>query len=291
MSDTRRPSRRELRETGRLEALPPDAPSITTTAELRLRRPSRKELREVAERERAESEARQNEAAQDSSESGDSTEPETAQATARGEAGESGTEPQAEADAPGSPHFEADAGADRADTETPGGADETPDERQVSGTDAGQTGVDEQETQRKSVFERFQDTPEIAVTPEGEKAEEDPEQAGRVSDGEEASLRDRFLAMTKSDKPAGLAGSASAVPGAEQAEHTDVQRHEADTDLDQDEETAQTEVEAPRRTWLNIIIVVLLGALVGYLAGSWINQKYLSAPMPIVETEIVSLLL
>ncbi|MBM7825239.1 cell pole-organizing protein PopZ [Arcanobacterium pluranimalium] len=47
MSETPRLSRKELRELGKLTARESDSPSLSETAELRLRRPSRKELREA----------------------------------------------------------------------------------------------------------------------------------------------------------------------------------------------------------------------------------------------------
>ncbi|WP_124053840.1 hypothetical protein [Arcanobacterium ihumii] len=47
MSETPRLSRKELRELGKLATRESDSPSLTETAELRLRRPSRKELREA----------------------------------------------------------------------------------------------------------------------------------------------------------------------------------------------------------------------------------------------------
>lgn len=56
MSEAPRLTRKQLREMGKLEAKPSDAPALTDTQELRLRRPSRKEMREAerAERERNE---------------------------------------------------------------------------------------------------------------------------------------------------------------------------------------------------------------------------------------------
>ena len=51
------------------------------------------------------------------------------------------------------------------------------------------------------------------------------------------------------------------------------------------------EVESPNRRWLIPLLVIVLGLLVGYLAGSWINKNYLSESVPYVATTITNLLL
>lgn len=158
--------------------------------------------------------------------------------------------------------------------------------------------------ERKSVFDRFE-----AAEPEEEPAAEVAKPAAPVQAAAEAeqaepevdldddepedSLRDRFLAMTSRGEEAGDAAEpahATAPVPAPVAEKTPAPKPAAEVDV-ADDPAPDTEVEAPRRTWLNFIILVLIAAIVGYLGGSWINMTFLSEPMPGVVNDFSALLL
>ncbi len=302
MSESPRLSRRELRELGKLESLPDSAPSITDTAELRLRRPSRKELREAAERERAEMEARQEAQARDDAEADESDDTLAEEPVAPSEGTESeGAEPS---DAVGTFDDSQDADDDGESTQA---MDALPADGAFSADEPADEPADEdvaepEETpdthERKSVFERFEDDQEVeAELGEGVVAPEhnDLETAEEIDGDEDVPLRDRFIAMTKKDEPTDEVSAetqAMVTPSAEvTVDESDSQAVAEGNEPIDDDDHDDVGIEAPRRTWLNILIVILIGVLLGYLGGSWINQNYLSAPAPFVPVEIANLLL
>ncbi|VEI14054.1 hypothetical protein [Trueperella bialowiezensis] len=262
MSDSRRLSRRELREMGKLKPLP-EGELGSTTAELKLRRPSRKELRELAEQERQQA----------------------LDAAALEQAGEEVSEDVGEEDG-GTQTVQMDS------------VDEAPKAEQQPDPEPAEQ---PETTQRKSVFDRFEDDDKTESAEEkqadgdGVVGEKDATETSDDSEAENAqgSLQDRLLARTRRDDTVGAAAQSAVVAEPaesvtpEQAPDSAVATYETGGDL----EEMETEVEAPRRTWLNILIAVLLGALVGYLVGSWINHRYLSAPEISVVTDVFKLLL
>jgi len=277
MSETPRLSRRELRELGKLDAPPADEPLLTETAELRLGRPSRRDLREAAERERAEMEARQAARAGDIS---DDVSPSPDEVPSADEP------PTVEMSA--EPSTAGDSSADVADGDV------------VESSEEATADVH----QRKSVFDRFEDESEnvespaeddgVAPTPE----HSDMETADEIDGDENVPLRDRFLAMTKKDEPGedvNAETEAITAPTAEAPGEESESPHAAHSDEEAEGEAtdsyADTEVESPNRRWLIPLLIIVLGLLVGYLAGSWINKNYLSESVPYVATEIVNLLL
>ncbi|QOQ38619.1 hypothetical protein [Trueperella pecoris] len=233
--ETPRLSRRQLREQGKLEAVPADGPSVLDTTELRLRRPSRKELREL--------ESRQLPAVSASSSEAD--------------------------DYIGQPTQAMDA--------IPAPAAVPP------------VAADEPiQHERKSVFDRFEDhdaksaladqNADQAVDPDGAERvpAQDPveEETDNGDDSmEEESLRDRFLAMTRREDKGSSVALVEGTPAAGE------------------DEVEETEYEAPRRTWLNVILLILIAGLVGYLGGSWINVTFLSDAVPGAHETITEFLL
>lgn len=311
MSETPRLSRRELRELGKLDALPADDTALTETAEMRLRRPSRKELREAAERERAEMEARQ------SAETIDDAEDVPAEDAPTGDV------PAEDVPAEGVPVDETP--ADETPAEEPVADDPVADESVTDEAPADESGEDDggeatqamdaiaadddepgsdvvvdtpenlaEAQQRKSVFDRFEDDSHADAAP-AQPEHADEETVDEIDGDEDLPLRDRFLAMTSKDEHKEPEDAADAPRPA-----TPVSTDESDSvavaegndpavvdDYDDD----GVEVESPNRRWLIPLLVIVLGLLVGYLAGSWLNKNYLSESVPYVATTITNLLL
>ncbi len=260
--DTPRLSRRQMREQGLLDA-PAATPPVYDTTELRLRRPSRKELRELAER------AAQEQTRDESTDVGEPT-----QAMEAVQVPAEPTEPvepvhherksvfdRFEAD---EPEVGAHKPADAAEAPAPGGV--TPAEAGRGGTDA-----------------KPADEPAPVVEPAPADGADDDEDY-------EDSLRDRFLAMTKRETEAGAEETKQDEPKVAAPVATKAQAEPANQE-ETAESTPDTEVEAPRRTWLNFIILILIAALVGYLGGSWINVTFLSEPLTGVVNDLAPLLL
>ncbi|QOR46936.1 hypothetical protein INS90_06500 [Trueperella pecoris] len=261
--ETPRLSRRQLREQGKLEAAPADGPSVLDTTELRLRRPSRKELRELAARE----ESRQMPAVSASSSEGD--------------------------DYIGQPTQAMHAISVPADV-PPVAADEPI------------------QHERKSVFDRFEDhEAESALADQNADQAVDSDEAERVpaqdpieeepdngdDSMEEKSLRDRFLAMTRREDKGSSVPLVEGTPASsveDVREPRDVPATTPDvmaTPAAGEDEVEETEYEAPRRTWLNVILLILIAGLVGYLGGSWINVTFLSESLPGAHETITEFLL
>ncbi|MEW6957106.1 hypothetical protein [Trueperella pyogenes] len=259
--ETPRLTRRQMREQGLLSA-PADGPSVLDTTELRLRRPSRKELRELAEH-----------------------------ATAQGRSVRDGD------DYVGEP-TQAMKAVPRAGVSRPGADPEPVQHERKSVFDrfedpaAARWGSAGSESRQDTAVPSLKEPPSRAEMPDS-RAEENSEDYATGSANPdttaEGSLRDRFLAMTKRDDTDGVVeksqGEEAVTPVAEK--RTSVS--EAKTPDEPSEE--ETVVEAPRRTWLNIIILVLIAALIGYLGGSWINVTFLSDPLPGVPADATYLLL
>ncbi|MDP9805658.1 hypothetical protein J2S70_000240 [Trueperella bonasi] len=287
MSETPRLSRRELRELGKLEALPADEVTLTETAELRLRRPSRKELREAAEREKLENNV--SETAQESSD-------EITPAAEVQDAVEQ-TDQQSETDV--TQEEPSDLSTSKANESADG--DESSPESQ----------------QRKSVFERFEEYTDGAQIQSGDHAVVASREHAQIESAddqeidEDSPLRERFLAMTRKDGQgsggqSGAAGATNEVEIAEpvSAEPSDAEPGDAEPFADTAPSTAASEntedetlddyedieVESPKRQWLVPVLVIVLGLLVGYLAGSWITKNYLSDSEPPQASETTMLL-
>lgn len=263
--ETPRLSRRQMREQGLLDE-PTDTPPVYDTTELRLRRPSRKELRELAQREAAEQ-------APESAEAADSVDPE--------DVGEP-TQAMEAVKAPEPVQHERKSVFDRFEADEP--AEDKPEEEPAA-----------------EVTKPAEPVPAAEPEPAGEAEQAEPEVD--LDDEPEDSLRDRFLAMTSRGEETGeAAGEAADEPAhatapvpAPVAEKTPAPKPADETkpaaDVVADDPAPDTEVEAPRRTWLNFIILVLIAAIVGYLGGSWINMTFLSEPMPGVVNDFSALLL
>ena len=258
--DTPRLSRRQMREQGLLDA-PAATPPVYDTTELRLRRPSRKELRELAER------AAQEQTRDESTDVGEPTQAMEA------------VQVPAEPTEPAEPvHHERKSVFDRFEADEPDSGANKP----ADGSEAPATGgVTPVEARHVGA----------GAKPAGEPApvaESTPADGTDDDEDYEDSLRDRFLAMTKRENEAGAQEAKQddpkvAAPVAAKAETEPANEETAEFDQD-------TEVEAPRRTWLNFLILILIAALVGYLGGSWINVTFLSEPLTGVVNDLAPLL-
>lgn len=311
MSETPRLSRRELRELGKLDALPADDTALTETAEMRLRRPSRKELREAAERERAEMEARQ------SAETIDDAEDVPAEDAPTGDV------PAEDVPVDETPAEETP--ADETPAEEPVADDPVADESVTDEAPADESGEDDggeatqamdaiaadhdepgsdvvvdtpenaaEAQQRKSVFDRFEDDSHVDVAP-AQPEHADEETVDEIDGDEDLPLRDRFLAMTSKDEhkePEDAADAPTPATPVSTDESDSVAVAEGnDPAVVDDYDDDGVEVESPNRRWLIPLLVIVLGLLVGYLAGSWLNKNYLSESVPYVATTITNLLL
>lgn len=301
MSETPRLSRRELRELGKLDALPADDTALTETAEMRLRRPSRKELREAAERERAEMEARQSAETIDDAEDVPAEDAPTGDVPAEDVPVDETPAEEPVADEPVADESVTDeAPADESGEDDGGEATQAMDAIAADHDEPGSdVVVDTPENaaeaqQRKSVFDRFEDDShagDAAAQPE----HADEETVDEIDGDEDLPLRDRFLAMTSKDEhkePEDAADAPTPATPVSTDESDSVAVAEGDDpavvdDYDDD----GVEVESPNRRWLIPLLVIVLGLLVGYLAGSWINKNYLSESVPYVATTITNLLL
>lgn len=296
MSETPRLSRRELRELGKLDALPADDTALTETAEMRLRRPSRKELREAAERERAEMEARQSAETIDDAEDVPAEDAPTGDVQAEDVPVDETPADEPVADDPVTDEAPADESGEDDGGEATQAMDAIAADHDEPGSDVV---VDTPENaaeaqQRKSVFDRFEDDShagDAAAQPE----HADEETVDEIDGDEDLPLRDRFLAMTSKDEhkePEDASDAPTPATPVSTDESDSVAVAEGnDLAVVDDYDDDGVEVESPNRRWLIPLLVIVLGLLVGYLAGSWINKNYLSESVPYVATTITNLLL
>lgn len=296
MSETPRLSRRELRELGKLDALPADDTALTETAEMRLRRPSRKELREAAERERAEMEARQSAETIDDAEDVPAEDAPTGDVPAEDVPVDETPADEPVADDPVTDEAPADESGEDDGGEATQAMDAIAADHDEPGSDVV---VDTPENaaeaqQRKSVFDRFEDDSHVDVAP-AQPEHADEETVDEIDGDEDLPLRDRFLAMTSKDEhkePEDAADAPTPATPVSTDESDSVAVAEGnDPAVVDDYDDDGVEVESPNRRWLIPLLVIVLGLLVGYLAGSWLNKNYLSESVPYVATTITNLLL
>lgn len=296
MSETPRLSRRELRELGKLDALPADDTALTETAEMRLRRPSRKELREAAERERAEMEARQSAETIDDAEDVPAEDAPTGDVPAEDVPVDETPADEPVADDPVTDEAPADESGEDDGGEATQAMDAIAADHDEPGSDVV---VDTPENaaeaqQRKSVFDRFEDVSHADAAP-AQPEHADEETVDEIDGDEDLPLRDRFLAMTSKDEhkePEDAADAPTPATPVSTDESDSVAVAEGnDPAVVDDYDDDGVEVESPNRRWLIPLLVIVLGLLVGYLAGSWINKNYLSESVPYVATTITNLLL
>ena len=296
MSETPRLSRRELRELGKLDALPADDTALTETAEMRLRRPSRKELREAAERERAEMEARQSAETIDDAEDVPAEDAPTGDVPAEDVPVDETPADEPVADDPVTDEAPADESGEDDGGEATQAMDAIAADHDEPGSDVV---VDTPENaaeaqQRKSVFDRFEDDSHVDAAP-AQPEHADEETVDEIDGDEDLPLRDRFLAMTSKDEhkePEDAADAPTPATPVSTDESDSVAVAEGnDPAVVDDYDDDGVEVESPNRRWLIPLLVIVLGLLVGYLAGSWINKNYLSESVPYVATTITNLLL
>lgn len=301
MSETPRLSRRELRELGKLDALPADDTALTETAEMRLRRPSRRELREAAERERAEMEARQSAETIDDAEDVPAEDAPTGDVPAEDVPVDETPAEEPVADEPVADESVTDeAPADESGEDDGGEATQAMDAIAADHDEPGSdVVVDTPENlaeaqQRKSVFDRFEDDSHVDVAP-AQPEHADEETVDEIDGDEDLPLRDRFLAMTSKDEhkePEDAADAPTPATPVSTDESDSVAVAESnDPAVVDDYDDDGVEVESPNRRWLIPLLVIVLGLLVGYLAGSWLNKNYLSESVPYVATTITNLLL
>lgn len=306
MSETPRLSRRELRELGKLDALPADDTALTETAEMRLRRPSRRELREAAERERAEMEARQSAETIDDAEDVPAEDAPTGDVPAEDVPVDETPADETPAEEPVADEPVADesvtdeAPADESGEDDGGEATQAMDAIAADHDEPGSdVVVDTPENaaeaqQRKSVFDRFEDDSHVDVAP-AQPEHADEETVDEIDGDEDLPLRDRFLAMTSKDEhkePEDAADAPRPATPVSTDESDSVAVAESnDPAVVDDYDDDGVEVESPNRRWLIPLLVIVLGLLVGYLAGSWLNKNYLSESVPYVATTITNLLL
>lgn len=301
MSETPRLSRRELRELGKLDALPADDTALTETAEMRLRRPSRRELREAAERERAEMEARQSAETIDDAEDVPAEDAPTGDVPAEDVPVDETPAEEPVADDPVADESVTDeAPADESGEDDGGEATQAMDAIAADDDEPGSdVVVDTPENlaeaqQRKSVFDRFEDDSHVVVAP-AQPEHADEETVDEIDGDEDLPLRDRFLAMTSKDEhkePEDAADAPTPATPVSTDESDSVAVAEGnDPAVVDDYDDDGVEVESPNRRWLIPLLVIVLGLLVGYLAGSWLNKNYLSESVPYVATTITNLLL
>lgn len=296
MSETPRLSRHELRELGKLDALPADDTALTETAEMRLGRPSRKELREAAERERAEMEARQSAETIDDAEDVPAEDAPTGDVPAEDVPVDETPADEPVADDPVTDEAPADESGEDDGGEATQAMDAIAADHDEPGSDVV---VDTPENaaeaqQRKSVFDRFEDDSHVVVAP-AQPEHADEETVDEIDGDEDLPLRDRFLAMTSKDEhkePEDAADAPTPATPVSTDESDSVAVAEGnDPAVVDDYDDDGVEVESPNRRWLIPLLVIVLGLLVGYLAGSWINKNYLSESVPYVATTITNLLL
>ena len=296
MSETPRLSRRELRELGKLDALPADDTALTETAEMRLRRPSRKELREAAERERAEMEARQSAETIDDAEDVPAEDAPTGDVPAEDVPVDETPADEPVADDPVTDEAPADESGEDDGGEATQAMDAIAADHDEPGSDVV---VDTPENaaeaqQRKSVFDRFEDDSHADAAP-AQPEHADEETVDEIDGDEDLPLRDRFLAMTSKDEhkePEDAADAPTPATPVSTDESASVAVAEGnDPAVVDDYDDDGVEVESPNRRWLIPLLVIVLGLLVGYLAGSWLNKNYLSESVPYVATTITNLLL
>lgn len=296
MSETPRLSRRELRELGKLDALPADDTALTETAEMRLRRPSRKELREAAERERAEMEARQSAETIDDAEDVPAEDAPTGDVPAEDVPVDETPADEPVADDPVTDEAPADESGEDDGGEATQAMDAIAADHDEPGSDVV---VDTPENaaeaqQRKSVFDRFEDDSHADAAP-AQPEHADEETVDEIDGDEDLPLRDRFLAMTSKDEhkePEDAADAPTPATPVSTDESASVAVAEGnDPAVVDDYDDDGVEVESPNRRWLIPLLVIVLGLLVGYLFGSWINKNYLSESVPYVATTITNLLL
>ena len=296
MSETPRLSRRELRELGKLDALPADDTALTETAEMRLRRPSRRELREAAERERAEMEARQSAETIDDAEDVPAEDAPTGDVPAEDVPVDETPADEPVADDPVTDEAPADESGEDDGGEATQAMDAIAADHDEPGSDVV---VDTPENaaeaqQRKSVFDRFEDDSHADAAP-AQPEHADEETVDEIDGDEDLPLRDRFLAMTSKDEhkePEDAADAPTPATPVSTDESDSVAVAEGnDPAVVDDYDDDGVEVESPNRRWLIPLLVIVLGLLVGYLAGSWLNKNYLSESVPYVATTITNLLL
>lgn len=256
MSDEPRLTRRMLKEQGKLTTRPADAVPLTETAELRLGRMSRKEIR-MREREEARTAALEAQRAVEQAREAKKVEEAPEPSTTEHEMNVSDTVAQVEdenlADEASAGPVTEESSAVVNDAASQIAADNTPSES----------------PERKSVFDRFE-----------KKQEEDDD-----IDDDAPSLRQRLTAMTSRDS---VSIGAEEEPGVfKTASHSDtidqdvhatekVAAVRADSDY-VDFEDEEDDEPSTFRSILGWILIIVIGVLVGYLVGTWVNQTFFSA--------------
>lgn len=300
MSETPRLTRKQLREMGKLEVKPDDAPALTDTQELRLRRPSRKEMREA---ERAEHERNEMLAVREAREDATQQHGENIAAAGSGEA--------APARKSVFDRFEPDVVSSSAAANNPPAQETelTPDSGMTAENDsqdgvASQAAEENNSQQPQNIAKEEASVTEFAQT-QGESAVDEAADEIAEDDFEfdQGSLRDQLFArMHSADKdltdadnaanpknqhdPAADLGNVETVGVSANSVATDTveasqpEQHSENFVSDEsavENVVTETEVKAENeessaRTWFIFLILAIIAALVGYLAGSWINS-------------------
>lgn len=299
MSEAPRLTRKQLREMGKLEAKPSDAPALTDTQELRLRRPSRKEMREAerAERERNELLALQGAAEEAARERGEEL-------------------PVLESDSVPTrksvfERFKADT-VDFAESDDVNNLthDSRVDSDSLAVSDANRSVSMENENQRENAdfdadskqenaFELAQGSLREQLFARMRRSEKrdllkNDVSAETVSEDMAVAADNSFTeAVSETDfanKMAEKAENASAEDtkekavlavdlDAESANLTveDSAEMEAETNSEDDFETEVSTDEPSMRSWFVFLILAIIFALIGYLIGSWIDSVFFSS--------------
>lgn len=281
MSETPRLTRRQLREMGKLQTRPNDAPSLSETQELRLRRPSRKEMREAERREREQLEKLDMAAKEE----------ENLPSVQETSAGQTGSEPSLRTPSRVSVF-------DRFSEDGRGGSEEESSVSQQKAKPAGR------ET------DRAQSTP--APDSHTNAAQEPEPGAGEYTGGnaahgesdvcpgreqEDNSLRSRLLQRMQGDtvsdnEPAAARDAgADASGGQEEAAPRPGAEEDAEEEKSAEECAGVSEVEVradygQKHSWLLFLVLIVVGAIIGYLLGSWINAAFFSAGDPTLPAAV-----
>ncbi|MGV9189300.1 hypothetical protein ACTOVN_06515 [Arcanobacterium canis] len=256
MSDEPRLTRRMLKEQGKLTTRPANAVPLTETAELRLGRMSRKEIR-MREREEARTAALEAQRAIEQARAAKEAQEAPEHDTAEHKMNVSGPHAVVEDE-----KLAEEVLAEPATEESPAVVDEGIQQAVSEETPA-------ESPERKSVFDRFE-----------KKQEEDDS-----VDDDEPSLHQRLTAMTSRDS---VTIGADEEPGILKSQ---AQSDEIDQDVHATEKVAAVRGESGYvdfddeeddepstfRSVLGWILIIIIGVLVGYLIGTWVNQTFFSA--------------
>lgn len=145
---------------------------------------------------------------------------------------------------------------------------------------AAEADADDQPQRRMSVFDRFDENEESERSlserlRDRTKQRGDEDSRTDVAEDEDSTVVAESAGTSEAAFDADVRRSDSETEGST----TTVAAPSAPTATDfspRESDPEPVEEEAPRRTWLNYILLILIAITIGYLGGSWINSNWLS---------------